>query len=61
MSLSKTLYLPLSTCSRAEYPSQHDLKIVERDVKNQTKQTNQDISELSTTRVITIKNIGWVI
>ena len=35
MSLSKTLYLLLSTCSTQEDPSRHDW-----DVKDQIKQTN---------------------
>ena len=38
MSLSKTLYLLLSTGSTKEDPSGHDQKIVYWDVKNQNKQ-----------------------
>ena len=39
MSLSKTLYPPLSTGSSQEDLSRHDLKIVNWDVKNQTKRS----------------------
>ena len=34
MSLSKTLYPLLSTCSTQEDPSRHNLKLVDWDVKN---------------------------
>ena len=40
MSLSKTHLSMLSTGSTQEDPSRHNLKIVDRDIKNQIKQTN---------------------
>ena len=41
MCLSKILYLLLSTGSMQEDQSQHDWKIVDWDIKNQNKQTNE--------------------
>ena len=43
MSLSKTLYPLLITGSTKEGPSQLDLKNVDRDNKNQIKQTHDDL------------------
>ena len=37
LSLSKALYPLLSTCSTQEYPSRHDWKIFDLDIKNQNK------------------------
>ena len=41
MSLSKTIYPPLSTDSKQEDLSRHDSKIVYWEVKNQTKQNKK--------------------
>ena len=46
MSLSKTLYSLLSTDSTQEGPSLRDRKIVDWDVKNQTKETNEKLITL---------------
>ena len=41
VSMNKALYPLLSFCSTQEDLSRHDLKIVDWDVKNQTKHTNK--------------------
>ena len=44
VSLSKALYLLLSTGSTQEDLAQNECKIVDRDSKSQNKQTKQDIN-----------------
>ena len=43
VSLSKTLYLLLSTGSTQEDPSRHDCKIVDWEIKNQNEQTRSEV------------------
>ena len=58
VSLSKTLYPLLSTGSTHEDPSRHDRKIVDLDVKNQTKRTN--LSSYCSTITPAIENLNTI-